>query len=113
LLESSNSADADAHSQLPERENPLKHGIKSLPPARFELATYGLGNRTPVDPTLNSSEPCDKQQTSLAQPLAQTIQTPNFDSDLTLLIECWDSLPQPVRAGIVAMVKASAPPDKG
>jgi hypothetical protein len=29
--------------------------------------------------------------------------------DLALLVEHWDSLPEAVRAGIVAMVKAAAP----
>jgi hypothetical protein len=33
--------------------------------------------------------------------------------DLALLIETWDSIPDAVRAGIIAMVKASAAPVKG
>jgi hypothetical protein len=31
------------------------------------------------------------------------------DSDLTLVIDAWDRLPEAVRAGILAMVRASAP----
>jgi len=34
------------------------------------------------------------------------------DPNLILLVELWDRLPEPVRAGIVAMVKASAASDK-
>jgi len=29
--------------------------------------------------------------------------------DLALLVERWDGLPEPVRAGILAMVKAASP----
>jgi hypothetical protein len=33
--------------------------------------------------------------------------------DLGLLVERWERLTEPVRAGIIAMVKASSAPDKG
>ena len=35
-------------------------------------------------------------------------QRPPSDPDLALIIEAWPALPQPVKAGILAMVKASA-----
>ena len=34
--------------------------------------------------------------------------TPGADSNLARLIEAWPTLPEPIRAGIVAMIDASA-----
>ena len=39
--------------------------------------------------------------------------SPEIDPALAALINAWPSLPQPVRAGIIAMVKASTATDKG
>jgi hypothetical protein len=41
----------------------------------------------------------------LAYSLAREVEK---DPDLALLVERWDSLPEAVRAGIVAMVKAAS-----
>jgi hypothetical protein len=38
--------------------------------------------------------------------------SPEIDPVLSTIIAAWPRLPEPVRAGIVAMVKASAGPDK-
>ena len=70
----------------------------------------------------------DLQSASESSQLTETIGTSENDSerlaytlallvkespDLALLIETWDSIPDAVRAGIIAMVKASAAPVKG
>ncbi len=35
------------------------------------------------------------------------------DADLATVVNAWDRLPEAIRAGIVAMVKAAAPGDRG
>jgi hypothetical protein len=70
---------------------------------------------TGIEPVTSISENYSPQilTSSLPEPLAHSLaRQVQKDSDLKLLIERWDCLPEPVRAGIVAMVKASAVPCK-
>ncbi len=47
-------------------------------------------------------------KSELAQPLAQAIpKKQSLDPELALLIDHWDSLPEAIRAGILAMVRAA------
>ncbi len=73
------------------------------------------------EPTLTYARPVFKTGASTPQPLANSHlpeDTPNVSAsclallnrkspDLALLVERWDTLPEVVRAGIVAMVKAT------
>src|SRR5436309_2995337 len=65
---------------------------------------FKTGNEIPQQP----SSPPDTETMSavLASCLALLAQK---STDLALVVERWDALPQAVRAGIVAMVKASTP----
>ena len=64
-----------------------------------------------------SERTCDNSPSLLAQPLAQESQkqaisnraeSKPLGADLALIVERWDALPEAVRAGIVAMVKAAS-----
>ena len=72
----------------------------------------GLENRcvtsAPLDATTNSSTSSDAEPNSDAAVLASCLALLAQKSpDLALIAECWDALPVAIRAGIVAMVKAS------
>ncbi len=77
---------------------------KSLRPAGFEPATYGLGNNPGSLATSSTPATCDNHEKVLASCLALLTRT---SPDLAKVVEHWDALPEPVRAGIVAMVQAA------
>ena len=56
----------------------------------------------------NNNDLQQSAQTVRAQTRARNPKTAHSDPDLALLIERWDSLTEPVKAGIVAMVKAAS-----
>ena len=69
-----------------------------------------------IEPAAGLPEPQISQslaptaENTLAHSLACQVEK---DPNLKMLVELWDRLPEPVRAGIVAMVKASSATDKG
>jgi hypothetical protein len=65
----------------------------------------GLANRWNLSASSDSSTASGNPKDNLASCLALLArQSP----DLALLVKVWDTLPDPVRAGIVAMVKAAS-----
>jgi hypothetical protein len=68
-----------------------------------------------IEPASSFPEPKSSQglastpENTLAYSLACQVEK---DPNLKLLVALWHRLPEPVRAGIIAMVKASATPDK-
>jgi len=60
-----------------------------------------------------SAEKLTSRKVSAAESGAVLTQTAFSDQRLRELVAAWPRLPEPVRAGIIAMVKASAAPDKG
>jgi len=72
-----------------------------------DLSATSVFETVPANPQpLAISGTCDNRQIVLADCLALFSA---FDPRLALLIERWAVLPEPVRAGIVAMVKAACP----
>ena len=70
----------------------------------LEPSTYGLKVRSRDDASRVKSSTSDNPESVLASCLA--LLKTKFP-DLALLVERWNALPDAVRAGIVAMVKAS------
>jgi hypothetical protein len=66
---------------------------------------------TGIEPVTALSEPPNQQgltskpENTLAHSLAREVEK---DPDLAMVVERWDILPNAVRAGIVAMVKAAS-----
>ena len=73
-------------------------------PAGLEPAAYGLGNR--CIPDVNDAPPdtCESEPNSVA---LSGPPNPQNDSGLAAVVASWPKLPEPVRAGILAMVRAS------
>jgi hypothetical protein len=66
-----------------------------------------------VSVTTNSTNNLQQvEKNSAAKSGAVLTQTTFSDQRLSELVAAWPRLPEPIRAGIVAMVKASAPVDK-
>ena len=64
-----------------------------------------------IEPASPSSEVSILQEftPTSSKPLAQTLaRAANLDPDLARVLEAWPTLPEALRAGIVAMVKAAA-----
>ena len=75
-------------------------------PAGFEPAAYGLGNRG--DSRRKSIIPNGvKDFSTNAFPFPCPTDPADTPSDLAAVVEAWPNLPEALRAGIVAMVKAS------
>jgi hypothetical protein len=69
-----------------------------------------LGRSQNLNPTAEIPKPKDDNDFGNATPPVTALcqrATSNLPSDLTTVIDAWDRLPEAVRAGIVAMVKAS------
>ena len=75
-----------------------------MPPAGIEPATYGLGNLVSPAITTDPATTSNNPEIVLASCLALLRQK---SADLALLVERWDALPEAVRAGIAAMVRAT------
>ncbi|MHC4441610.1 MAG: hypothetical protein ACYTF1_10670 [Planctomycetota bacterium] len=65
--------------------------------------TCGLQNRCDESVTSDNDKTCESGEKNSADYLALLRQK---SPDLALVVERWDSLPQAVKAGIIAMVKA-------
>ena len=50
----------------------------------------------------------EQESTGLAT--STTVPAPSLPNDLRLIVDAWQSLPEPLRAGIVAMVRAAGTP---
>jgi hypothetical protein len=73
----------------------------------LEPKTYGLKVRSAKSPKSNSQSTSGDSQNDLAFCLALLAQ---IRPDLGTLASQWDALPEPVRAGILAMVEVSTRP---
>lgn len=72
--------------------------------ARFELATYGLGNRCCVAENTMGSRVSGDRDFVLAVCLALL---DRLSPDLRYIVEHWTELPEAVQAGLLAIVCAS------
>jgi hypothetical protein len=70
----------------------------------LEPRTYGLKDSSAGNLSLEHTVTSDDLEKNLASCLALLARK---SADLALLVERWDALPETVRAGIVAMVKAT------
>jgi hypothetical protein len=78
-------------------------------PRGFEPPTYGLGNRCRSRVTAEPARTCDSASSCTP---SGTPEIPGGDPELALIVSSWSRLPEPIRAGIVAMVKAASPTTK-
>ena len=58
--------------------------------------------------TDGAADTCDKAPASARSHHRNRPENPSQDADLRRLVEAWPTLPDPVRAGIVAMIEATA-----
>jgi hypothetical protein len=70
----------------------------------LEPKTYGLKVRSDDSPTIANESTYDYSQNDLASCLALLAQT---RPELAKVVEAWDTLPDAVRAGMIAMVNAT------
>ncbi len=82
---------------------------ESKPPNGFEPLTCGLQNRCSSSATNDDATTCGNDAENSADYLALLERE---SPDLALLVKRWDTLPEPVRAGIMAMIRASSQADK-
>ncbi len=73
------------------------------PPNGFEALTCGLQNRCSPSATNDSTTTCGNDAENSADYLALLERE---SPDLALLVKRWDTLPEAVRAGIMAMIRA-------
>ena len=62
------------------------------------IAGIGFQDRPPSDVTANPTKSSGNTQEQLVSELAQT------DAELTEVVHAWSSLPEPIKAGVLAMV---------
>ena len=72
--------------------------------AGFEPANDGFANRLPSHPTEAPVRTSDKAENVLPSCLPDSTHN---DPDLAAVVKAWPDLPEAVKAGILAMVKAS------
>jgi len=68
----------------------------------FEPTTFSLGSCHPRGVSGDKAKTYEEQPRGLAPPLRR-----DADPDLAAVISAWPGLPQALKAGIVAMVKAA------
>jgi hypothetical protein len=86
------------------RTSPWKCAQDKLRLARFERATYGLGNRPAGDTSSVMPMTSDCNEIRVADCVAFLAEN---RPDLAAVVEAWDRLPDAIRQGIVAMVRAA------
>ena len=87
-------------------------GAFPLRPTGFEPVTCGLGNRAPSGVSDSIANTYDEGQGELGVLLgALAAEIAPAAPDLSAVLSAWAGLPEPIKAGIVAMVKAAAPAD--
>ena len=79
-----------------------KKRVIGLEPTTFTLAT--CEHRTEASPNQELASPPADACTSAC---TNNAESPHADPDLTTIIDAWPTLPQAIRAGIVAMVRAA------
>ncbi|MBE3070974.1 MAG: hypothetical protein IMZ66_12130 [Planctomycetes bacterium] len=80
-------------------------------PARFERATFGFEDRSTPDVTPASNATCETPQQALGRLLGAFAAEIGLKCpDLAAVVTAWTGLPEALKAGILAMVKAT---DKG
>ena len=96
------------------------HQGRPTRPVGFEPTTFGFEVRNQDDATPNSSEGLRKSNLRLAaqgKRAARNEPPPDASTDphLAAVVAAWSELPEAIRAGIVAMVKAASGsrPDRG
>ena len=72
----------------------------------FEPTTSSLGSRAGRDTTHCRASTCDADGQRLADRLADFAK---LNPDLAAVVIAWPTLPEPVKAGIAAMIRASVP----
>ena len=78
-------------------------------PARFERATFGFEVRKRTDVTTANTSTSESGPQALGALLgALAAEIGPSCPDLAAVVAAWPALPEPLRAGIVAMVKAAA-----
>ncbi len=89
-----------------------KKGRRITPATFFEHGGGGnrtRGSKTPNAKTTKTYETAKQQLTPQLTPKSQKqskIDTAGLSSDLVEIVDVWPSLPEPVKAGVLAMVKA-------
>ncbi len=82
----------------------LCHPLTVKPPNGLEPLTCGLQNRCGESVTPETTDTYESDGKNLASCSALLREE---SPDLAMVIEVWDSLPEPVLAGVTAMVKAA------
>ena len=82
---------------------PIRHFCKK-PPDGFEPSTCGLQNRCQKSVRRDNKTTYDNTDPVLTDLLTDISR---IDPDLAVVVKAWPELPEPVRVGIVAMVKAA------
>lgn len=85
-------------------------------PAGFEPATYDLGNRKPGSEAPGNTQVMNAGSASPAESPAhrtgakqcEPVQERALDHELVLVTEAWPTLQEPMKAAILAMLKAAA-----
>ena len=69
---------------------------------------FPLPKLTTVDTSTDESKTCDGDPATLTSSHDSSGGNPRLEADLRRLIAAWPTLPEPLRAGIMAMVRAAS-----
>ena len=89
-----------------EPDGPIQWGKQKSRPTGLEPVTCGLGNRIERSLSSDCDAACESAQTNSAVCSAFLDALP---TDLVLVVQAWKDLPEALKTGILAMVKASKP----
>jgi len=111
IMSCSKTKSSDLISAAPVKENnPLTtavHGLHQERETRFELATSSQGSKALLDVSVTDKELTATPLAACTTASTSEQETTPLDSDLALILEHWPNLSEPLRAGILAMVKAA------